>query len=221
MNWVFWLRIIRRSSFLFPLFILVPFRWHIIAAISAFALAYADISRAHAQLDYRHTSHTITKKRIPFWVFLVIAFTWYNVVLTLDNEINHTLVATEQGWSLHGAARGLFSRLATIVMVSIILAPLLLFLLLPGKISFALIDADLIGFYLLGRYTWRYLLEPLDTRNYIDIQPTVRTYLSFVPQTRGPAFSYETLTGPHICLDARGFYRSPPTIYAALLARFC
>lgn len=63
-----------------------------------------------------------------------------------------------------------------------------------------------------------YLLEPLNTRTYTDIQPSVRTYLSFVPQTRGPAFSYETLTGPHICLDARGFYRSPPNIYAALLA---
>lgn len=153
-NFFLWLRIVRRSSILFPLFIVFP--WHVIAAILALALAYVDITNTHAHLDRRHVGKTIAKKRIPFWVFLVITFTWYHVVLTRDNEVNPTLVATEQGWSLNGAARELFSRSVTVVMVTIILAPLILFLFLPGKISFAFIDADLIGFYLIGRYTWRY-----------------------------------------------------------------
>ncbi|PSR34871.1 MAG: hypothetical protein C7B46_02865 [Sulfobacillus benefaciens] len=109
-----------------------------IAAILALALAYVDITRAHAQLDHRHADQTIAKKRISFWLFLVITFTWFDVVVVPDHEVTPALVATEQGWSLHGAMRGLFSRLATVVMVAIILAPLVLFLFLPGKISFAL-----------------------------------------------------------------------------------
>ncbi len=219
MNFFLWLRIVRRSSVLFPLFILFPFHWHAIVAIPALVLAYVDVTNTHAHQDRRNIGQTIAKKRIPFWVFLVIAFTWYHVTLTRDDEVNPTLVATEQGWSLNCASRELLSQpVTTVVMVVIILAPLIFFLFLPGKISFGFIDADLIGFYLIGRYTWRYLLEPLNTRAYTNIQPSVRTYLSFVPQTRGPAFSYETLTGPHICLDARGFYRSPPNIHTALLA---
>ena len=219
MNFFLWLRIVRRSSVLFPLFILFPFHWHAIAAILALTLAYVDIINTHSHLDRRNIGKTIAKKPIPFWVLLVIAFTWYHVAIMRDDDSNPTLVATEQGWSLSVAARELFSQMGTtVVMVTIILAPLIFFLFLPGKISFGLIDADLMGFFVIGRYTWRYLLEPVNTRTYTNIQPSVRTYLSFVPQTRSPAFSYETLTGPRICLDARGFYRSPPNIHAALLA---
>ncbi len=224
------IRVVRRCSFFLSMLLLlrsfVPNVWSIAIVFFALGLAYIDRQQfaTNRDLFFQVNDSALCTYRIPAWVaWLALleshSLTVQNIPFVRDVQLE----ATKQSWRLCDDSQSKPSLISGILVSEIIvscLLPVFLFILVQGNtlyFLFFLVLMSLIGWRFV---LWHYMRESYASPTQFDRlkRKHIKTYMLYLPQRQGPAFTRRTWLGYEIYLDARMVKQLPQNALDTLQA---
>lgn len=203
-----WMVVLRRSSTLVGFFIMFPVRLRLIGLVVAIALAWFE-QWEHRNANLGIASSTvrddaILTRPIPGWIGALISGTFYRDQTALFRKTE--LIVTRNGYaSMSSDARAPMHDVAlTAIIIGSYLVQIVV-LVTWHKVGLIIGIIALQLLYFLFRELPKFLLrEPYPLAPGLQQKDKVSSYMSFLPQTRTPAFSQRSFLGRNtLYVDAR------------------
>ncbi len=222
--------IVRRCSFFLSILLLLrdmlPNAWSIAIVLFALGLAYIDRqqSAADRNLSFQFNDPAICTYRVPAWVaWLTLLESPSLSVQRIPFARSMQLEATRRSWRLCEDSDSSPSVMSAILVSEIIgscVLPVFLFILLQGKILYVLFFIVLMSLVGWRFVLWHYVREHYTHPTHFGAvkQKRVKTYVLYLPQKQGPAFTRRTWRGYEVYLDARMVKQLPQNALETLQA---